>query len=263
MSAGQTLQASRFELKFVIDERCASRVCAFARSYLAPDEPARPAPDGSYPVNSLYLDSSDLVLYRQTATGLKNRFKLRVRFYDGDPDHPLFLEIKRRITGVICKERAMISRDGVRRLLQGYWPDSSYLMSNNGDPRAGLALQNFCNLYDSIRASSRVYVSYMRDAYVSPGSNQVRVTFDRKLLGSPFDWETFFLPPTEGAQPPIGNDDKVILELKFTDRFPDWMQEMVEVLNLQRCSVPKYNMCINSLGLQPHQRDFDPMRLMP
>ncbi len=245
------MQASRFEFKFVIDESCAQGMRDFMSGYLEPDEHASKSPDHSYPVNSLYIDSPSLMLYRQTDGGLKNRFKLRVRFYDGEPDSPAFLEIKRRITGVICKERAVISRAGVECLLDGGLPDVSYLIGDNGNSKAVSALQNFCSLYESIDALPQIYVCYSREAYVSPDSDQLRITFDRNLPSTVFDRMTCLIPPGDGARPETGNENKVILELKFTDTFPSWMQEMVQAFNLQRCSVPKYNMCIESLNMRP------------
>ncbi|HUT10691.1 MAG TPA: polyphosphate polymerase domain-containing protein [Thermoguttaceae bacterium] len=245
------LQASRFELKFIIDRQCAAAVRDFVRTYLVPDEHARRSAENSYPVNSLYLDSADLILFRQAAVGMKNRFKLRIRFYDDRPESPAFLEIKRRITDVIRKERAAISRDGVRRLLAGRRPDASHVVRGNDEEKSGIALQNFCSLYDSIRGQARIYVSYVREAYVLPNSDQVRVTFDRELLGARFHEDTFLLPPSHGTRPNVGG---VILELKFTDRFPPWMQELVQAFDLRRRSVPKYNMCIEAMGLQPSNR---------
>ena len=90
-------QTSRYELKYIIDERRAGDVRDYIRSYLVPDEHADPAAGNSYPVHSLYLDSPALMLFRSTVDCLKNRFKLRIRFYDDDPAHPVFLEIKRRL----------------------------------------------------------------------------------------------------------------------------------------------------------------------
>lgn len=84
------MQSSRFELKYVIDEATALRMRDFARCYLDPDQYARKQPDFSYPVHSIYLDSDDLYTYRTTTNGDRNRFKLRVRFYDDDPRNPVF-----------------------------------------------------------------------------------------------------------------------------------------------------------------------------
>ncbi|KKK73077.1 hypothetical protein LCGC14_2897470, partial [marine sediment metagenome] len=57
-----SLQASRFELKYIIDERCATGVRDFVRSYLEPDGFADPNRGNSYGISSLYLDSSELFL---------------------------------------------------------------------------------------------------------------------------------------------------------------------------------------------------------
>jgi len=38
--------------------------------------------------------------------------------------------------------------------------------------------------------------------------------------------------------------DFVTLELKFTDRFPHWMRDVVHAFNLERRSVPKYVECV-------------------
>ncbi len=241
-----TLQASRFELKYIIDEQCATGIREFIGSHLDPDEHAKPEQGNAYSLSSLYLDSPSLKLFNQTRQGMKNRFKLRIRFYDDRPDSPAFLEIKRRVTDVISKERATVTRDAVGRLLRGEGPSRSWLLGGNGDPKSDSALVNFWNLCNEINAAGRVYVSYTREAYVSPQSNSVRVTFDRGLYGTPHAQVDGISLPSGGVWPNIGG---VILELKFTDRFPEWMREMVQAFNLQRTSVPKYNHCVQAMGL--------------
>ena len=52
--------------------------------------------------------------------------------------------------------------------------------------------------------------------------------------------------PAEMTRPNFGG---VILELKFSDRFPVWMRDLVDVFGLQRRSVPKYVECVNALGI--------------
>jgi hypothetical protein len=236
------LQSSRFELKFLVDEGAAGAIRDFVASYLGPDDGS---PEGcDYQVNSLYFDTPDLKLYRQTTQGLKNRFKLRVRFYDEREQSPAFLEIKTRLTNEVRKERAAVTREGARRLLAGLWPRDDQVLDRH---RAkGLdALHRFCSLRDSLGAVGASYVSYRREAYVALGSEHVRVTFDRNLRGGAFDGAELRLPP-ELAQPPLPG---VVLELKFTDRFPRWMHELVQIFSLERCSVPKYVHCIEALGM--------------
>ena len=96
MGFAQKLQSSRYELKYMVDERTAKEVRDFVLNYLQPDQHTDPLEGFGYSVHSLYLDSQDLKLCRATVNGEKNRFKLRVRFYEDTADSPVFFEIKRR-----------------------------------------------------------------------------------------------------------------------------------------------------------------------
>ena len=242
------LQARRFELKYILSERCARAVRDFVKGYLEPDQHARGSSDFSYSVCSLYLDTPTLALFRQTDQGLKNRFKLRMRFYDADPAHPVFLEVKRREADVICKERAAVTREGAKLLLRGKRPGAGHLIREIDDSEGPSALERFCGLRDEIGARAAVYVGYTREAYVSPKNDRLRITFDRDVRGTAFDRRHQLEPPQQGTRANVGG---VILEIKFTDCFPGWLLEMVQAFNLQRQSVPKYVLCVRALGLRP------------
>ncbi len=241
MARGQALQASRYELKYVIDEARARQIADYVRNHLVPDAYALPERRYSYPVYSLYLDTANLALFRQTVQGIKNRFKLRIRFYNDDPDAPVFLEIKRRITDVIRKQRAAISRVAIQRLLEGAWPSLVDLVSSNGNGKPASALHDFCVTTDAIGARPSIYVSYLREAYVSPDSNRLRVTFDRHIAATRYDPAEGLRCPREGVPTKV---EGTVLEVKFTDRFPAWMAEMVQTFSLYRRSVPKYVECM-------------------
>ena len=115
------LQRSRYELKYIIQEPTAHEVRAFARNHLMPDPYANPADNYSYNIYSVYLDDPGQSLMNQTLEGLKNRFKLRVRFYDDNPAHPVFFEVKRRVNDVIVKVRAKVRREACDRLMRPEW----------------------------------------------------------------------------------------------------------------------------------------------
>jgi len=243
MSYKHRMQGRRFELKYLVTEACAVGIRSFLRGHLTLDEYDDPNNPRGYTVCSLYLDSPQLMLYDQTLKGHKNRFKLRIRFYDDDCNGPAFLEIKRRETDVIRKKRVMVTRNGALRLIQGAWPEPSMLYKPNGDMDA---LEQFCNLARNINADGCAYVLYRREAYVSPESDDLRVTFDRDLVGGLYHAATELEIPKNGVRPRVGG---VVLELKFTDRFPAWMHELAQLFNLQRTSVPKYVMCVDSLHI--------------
>src|SRR5213594_4241209 len=115
--ARDRMQKQRFELKYLVNEETALMVRDFVRSYLDFDEYSVGKPNYSYPVHSLYVDSDDLKLYWATINGDKNRFKLRLRFYNNHPDTPVFFEIKRRLNGCILKQRGGVRKDAVPWLL--------------------------------------------------------------------------------------------------------------------------------------------------
>ena len=239
MAYEHRLQNSRFELKYVIDERLVRPVRDFARSYLQPDEHADVNNGCQYVVHSLYLDSPSYALCRSTMQGLKNRFKLRIRYYDDSPDSPAFFEIKRRIDDVILKQRAIAHRGAVGRILRGQWPEWSDLVHQRSADYG--AMQRFCSLRDTIQADGRVFVSYMREAYVTPDNDTVRMTFDRQIACTPYAHGCSLARTQETLDPGV---EGVVLELKFTERFPKWMGRMVRTFDLERTSMAKYVACV-------------------
>jgi hypothetical protein len=237
------LQPQRFELKYLVNEDIALAMRDFIRAYLVPDEFASKSADFSYPNHSLYLDSDDLQLYWDVINGNKNRHKLRLRYYDDNPAAPVFFEIKRRSDSAILKERGAVRRDAVATLLAGQLPDASHLVSNH--PRHLTALQHFCRLMHDTMAKPRTHVSYKREAWMHATDNSVRVTFDREVCSAPH-FEPVVTTRMENPVMPWGR--LVILELKFTTRFPNWFFEMVRLFNVMQCGVAKYAEGVALLG---------------
>jgi hypothetical protein len=255
MSFQHRLQKNRFELKYIIREETARSVRDFCRSYLVPDENAKEENGWQYPIHSVYLDGPGYMLAKSTVEGAKNRFKLRVRYYDDNPDAPVFFEIKRRVNDAILKQRAAIRRSKAIHLIDGgHYPEPSDL-KNPTDMKAYDSLRVFCELRESINGTGKVIVSYLREAYVTPDSDQVRVTFDRNLITTKFEGRFVCGDFENGIRAPIGRTiHGCVLELKFTDRFPNWMRDLVHTFNLRRTSMPKYVNCLFTLG-QDGMRD--------
>ena len=240
------LQASRFELKYIISEETALLIRDYVASYLELDEYGVGKPNYSYPVHSLYLDSDSLKLYWDTINGNKNRFKLRVRFYNNNPETPVFFEIKRRMNNCILKKRGAVRREAVPLLLAGHMPEPSFLVSK--EPKYMFAVQSFCQLMQEINAKPKVHIAYLREAYVPHDDNSCRLTMDRDVRSEP----ELELRLNTRMQRPIqvwGKD--IVLELKFTDRFPDWFRDLVHVFNLTQCGAAKY---VDGVALQGEHR---------
>jgi len=243
MGMTQKLQRSRYELKYIIDPLTATNVRNFVRPFLERDENARPEMRWAYPIYSLYLDNPGLDLFYGTVHGHKNRFKLRVRYYDFNPASPVFFEIKRRVYDIIKKDRGGVKRESLNELLAGRCPRQSDLLKPD-NPDAWYALRFFIDLMNKVGARGHTIVAYEREAWVSPHDNSVRVTFDYDIRGA--RWEGVLGPDEHKWSRPRVNG--VVLELKFTDRFPTWMRDLVRACNLTRTSMAKYVNCVFSLS---------------
>jgi len=238
-------QANRFEYKYLVSETQAQAIRAYVKGYLAPDDYAVASPDHAYDIHSLYLDNPQMSLCRATLDGLRNRVKIRIRFYDQEPTSPVFCEIKRRVNDAISKERVAVRRECIPNFLARRWPQREDLVRPDG--RSFDVLRQFCQLRDAFQADQGLLVSYRREAYVNEANDAVRVTLDRAVTGGHFDEQLRVRPLEARYQPSV---PWVILELKFTDRFPVWMRELAWHFNLIRTTMAKYVTCAVSLDRQ-------------
>jgi SPX domain protein involved in polyphosphate accumulation len=234
--------AQRFEMKYILNEYQAERVRQYISAWMLPDPKAKFG--HRYPLSSVYLDSPNLALYWSSALGEAKRFKLRVRTYSEDPNEPAFFEIKSRYNGIVLKKRALVKKQWVGPFFRGEsLPREAMVL----DDAAGYEnLELFRSHVNALGASPRVHVRYMREAYMSRADDPVRITFDSDIACLPSlgpiekirlngrGWRHLQSPP-------------VILEIKFTDSYPAWVQEMIQRFSLMRDSFAKYVYCVKLL----------------
>lgn len=229
------LQEQRYELKYIIPEDIALAIRDFVSGYLVLDGFAAPPPDCSYDNHSIYLDSDRLHTYHASINGEKNRYKLRVRFYDEQPESPVFFEIKRRMDGIIMKQRCAVRREAVASLIGGQFPEEEHLLEHG--PKAFDTLQKFCHLVSMLGAKPKAHVAYAREAWVSEADNSVRVTMDRHVRSEPQFDATARIAMVD---PVYVFQRQLVLELKFTNRFPNWFRDLVQAFGLMQSGGAKY-----------------------
>lgn len=233
----------RYERKFVVTEPTAAAIRGFVAAYLVHDEHMTGAGPDGYRVCSLYLDSADLRLYHQSCHGIKNRYKLRIRFYDELPEGAAFLEIKKRTTETVHKLRAIVPKTAAARFIGRGQIDYSDLLSSG--PASLRALTEFCECRERLQAEGVVFVDYRREAFVSRTAEAVRVTFDRHVVARRYV-AACGLVPADGTSPAVTQG--VVLELKYNGRAPRWMHDLVTSFSLQRLSFPKYVHCLDAFN---------------
>jgi len=237
---GEGHVASRYECKYLVSHRVAAEIRRFMEPFMVPDAFAAGRPGNRYRICSLYLDTLDLHLYHQTAYGEKDRFKLRVRSYSDDAASPVFLEVKRRVNEVILKRRVGLPRDVALELLSTGRSDRLGGCSNEQ-----LADLEYFKAHLAVAAARPfLRVRYVREAYEAVGGDPLRITFDTDI-----DWlPTCAMDVNLDAAGWIATGvPGEVLEIKFTDRFPAWVGTMIRGFDLNRESVAKYVLSVDSL----------------
>lgn len=224
----------RYEMKYVISQSKAAAIERFIQPYLKLDRYCKCRPDAAYPIVSLYLDSDNMQLCRESLRGHLKRFKLRVRSYSDEHDCPRFFEVKRRANTIIIKSRARVMHQDVADLLSGRYIPPVRNYKTEAD-----ALKQFQLYMKSIVAKPKVLIRYIRRAYESDTENRLRITFDRQLAyRASSDSQVLF--NGKGWRDNSVTLRDVILEIKFTGRYPAWLGRMVRYFDLRHQSMSKY-----------------------
>lgn len=236
-----TTLGCRYEIKYLIPLSKANAIERYVADYVPIDHYSKLQPDGFYPICSLYMDSPLLQLCKESLTGVLNRFKLRIRSYSDDPQYPRFFEIKRRANTVIMKSRAKVKFEDVKKLIT----EPTYFPKNMKNAKDIEGLKMYMLYQNSIKARPVVLIRYLRKAYEGVSENRVRVTFDKDLAYNVTNNPAVVLGGP-GWQRNNVSLQGVVLEIKFTGRFPAWLSRMAELFSLKQQSVSKYSTSVEN-----------------
>jgi hypothetical protein len=235
--------ASRYECKYLLSPMIVSELREFIQPFMAPDRFAALRENYRYPICSLYLDSPDLLLYQQTVGGDKNRFKLRIRTYSDDSPAPVFFEVKRKTNNIVQKRRARIDRGNAMRFLAERLDGFGF----HAVPAHASELEYFTSHMELASARPLIRVRYLREAYESKGGDPIRITLDTELMHCVTFKTDLSHNHGRWVSTPVGG---TILEIKFTDRFPSWIRDLVQVFGLRQQPVPKYVWSVEHMMLE-------------
>jgi hypothetical protein len=233
----------RLEYKFLVPANRVDELREAIRPFVLIDEYAALEKNKQYTVRSIYYDTMRLDDYRDKLAGIKIRKKLRIRGYNiKDKDSIAFLEVKRKYENYISKNRAPVLFSNLDVLLDSI-DCEKYLLKRKNFIDAKNDAAKFFYFLKIKNCSPVALITYDREAYYSKHDSTLRVTFDKNLRSKP-------LPQTSNlfdeADLKYAMPGYFILEIKFFNGFPSWLQRIVRRFELKRQAVSKYTICVDS-----------------
>ena len=216
-----TCNFKRIEKKYLLSERQYEALFRRIGGHLTPDAYGRST------VLSLYLDTPDHRIIRDSIEAADYKEKLRLRSYGtASADSPVFLELKKKFGGVVYKRRAVMSlREAERYLRCGIKPFESQIMSE---------LDWAMRLYG--RPQGAMLIACEREAWFDEAHPDLRLTFDRNIRCR--DSELRLDRGSAGTA--LLPEDTVLLEIKTAGAMPLWLADALDAEGILPGSFSKY-----------------------
>jgi hypothetical protein len=220
----------RHELKYVISEGEHKLLSMRVKACLKQDYHAS-INGGEYFIRSLYFDDPfDSALWDK-ASGVSSRDKFRIRIYNLE-DNAIKLERKHKEGQYIKKDSVSISRQDCDEIMRG----NLECLKHNDSPFA----MQFYGIFKANHMRPKVLVDYTREPYVFP-SEDVRITFDKNVRTAMRCTELF--NPHVITYPVWELRNCMILEVKFNESLPQYVQELLTLGAAERTAASKYVFC--------------------
>jgi SPX domain protein involved in polyphosphate accumulation len=229
---------NRLEYKYLVPTMYMDNLRANLLGYLDYDDYAARRPQKEYTVRSIYLDSPDFKCYYEKLDGTHTRKKLRIRGYNKREDTPrVFFEIKRKNDNFVSKDRARVPIQDIRNALQ----NSNSVMYLDDDERK--YLNNFYFYYHLRRLEPKVLIVYDREPFQCKFGSNLRITIDKNLRSKVvYDYDMLF-----DEQDLVSSfRNEFILEIKFYQVLPEWIDKVIGRYDLTRVAVSKYTSSIDA-----------------
>ena len=217
----------RVEKKYLLTLDKKAELLSCILSHLVPDA------HGKSTLCSVYLDTPDYLLIRNSIDADSYKEKLRMRSY-GIPreDGQVFLEIKKKYKGVVYKRRISTTLSRAEMYLQSGTPtEDSQIMRE---------IHYAMELYR--RPTPKVLIACEREAYFAVNHPNLRITFDTAIR-----YRATGLSSADGLTGPAGADGRKILddgytlmEIKTDGAMPLWLSAALGECKIYPARFSKY-----------------------
>ena len=233
----------RYEFKYIVPNNYLDPIRDYILPFMELDRYADGREDFQYTVRSVYFDTPSFDFYFEKIEGIKNRKKVRLRGYDEDgPEGTVFLEIKRKYDIPIVKYRSPLKFGHALEIFREH-NLNGYAIEKFSSVEGYENSKRFFYQVFSKNLRPVVLVVYEREPYLNKFDKTVRITFDKNLRGLGFPaLENLY--SEEDLASALHN--KFIMEVKFNNTFPNWLNPVISKFGLRRQSASKYVMTMDS-----------------
>jgi len=234
---------SRYEIKYRMDHFQRNRFIDRISGILTPDSFGEK--DDGYGNYSIYYDNRGHRYCAEKEEGLALRTKPRLRIYKRLSDFApvaYFFELKHRIDSRVAKERAAINGKIAQELLDPHNADIE------GLSEISPVIGKFFYLVRRYGLEPTLCVFYRRQAYSCELFPGLRITFDSFVSGS----AQTNLDNEPDKFTPILPHHYSVVEIKYNDRIPSWLTQVINGLEMRQVSISKYTTAVNVLAARHH-----------
>ncbi len=226
----------RKEVKFLLNMNQFNELLKVIDLYMEPDKYCVGGKE--YGIYNIYYDTPDSYLIRESLAKPYYKEKLRVRSYfsPAGEDDKVYVEIKKKIGGIVTKRRLSMTRKEAEIYLKtGIRPITSKYLDNQ-------VLDEIDVFRKSYPIAPAQYISYQRMAFFGKDNKDFRLTFDRNITDRRYDLSLG--KESYGRQ--IIQADQRLMEIKITDSIPLWLSEALSQLGIYKTSFSKYGRAYRS-----------------
>ena len=221
----------RYEKKFLLCETQVSRLLPELSAFMEMDPYCRKE-NREYSIYNLYYDTADSSVIRHSIAHPFYKEKLRMRSYLSPvgPDDQVFLEIKKKVDGLVGKRRVILTYTEAQAFIDnGRRPQcSDYITKQILDELAFyLQVHKVC---------PAAYISYDRIALFGKADRSLRITFDRNILTRRTDLRLD--SPRYGML--LLHPQQRLMEIKCRGAIPLWLADLLAEQGIYKISFSKY-----------------------
>ena len=240
----------RLEKKFILNHQQYNELIPKLLKYMNPDKHCKCGKN--YNIYNIYYDTKDNDVIRHSISKPYYKEKLRLRSYTipTNLDSKVFLELKKKINGIVNKRRVIMTLGEVYDFLD-YGKRPSFNDYTNEQ-----VIKEIEYYLSKNKVYPTVYIGYTRNAFFGKEDSDFRLTFDSKIITRRHD-----LSLESGCfGEDIIDENNYLMEVKFLGAIPIWFTQILSNLKIYNTHFSKYgneymNYCLDNKNNNNKRRE--------